>query len=172
MLRPGGLPLTVRLLDPPLHEFLPHYEGLGGCLGILGLRVMVSFGALYLRVQDRRSPTLDNFFPVLPAFVSSDASGYEETIGLRDVQAKATVDGGNPAPAQGPHITLWIMQFKCTRWYHVPDFLDQQYLHTSPYYCVPKPCSQKTINHTLQNINPISLQRLPSPCHSSLLGAW
>ncbi|CAE7680859.1 ppdK, partial [Symbiodinium pilosum] len=22
-----GLPLTVRLLDPPLHEFLPHYEG-------------------------------------------------------------------------------------------------------------------------------------------------
>jgi phosphoenolpyruvate synthase/pyruvate phosphate dikinase len=22
----GGLPVTVRLLDPPLHEFLPHAE--------------------------------------------------------------------------------------------------------------------------------------------------
>jgi phosphoenolpyruvate synthase/pyruvate phosphate dikinase len=22
----GGLPVTIRLLDPPLHEFLPHTE--------------------------------------------------------------------------------------------------------------------------------------------------
>ncbi|MFW6097113.1 MAG: pyruvate, phosphate dikinase [Chloroflexota bacterium] len=43
-----GLPVTVRLLDPPLHEFLPNYDELQGELYELKLRMMQSdsFGSV------------------------------------------------------------------------------------------------------------------------------
>ncbi len=52
-----GLPVTIRLLDPPLHEFLPHKDE---DLRALAKEMEVSFEALH-----RRKETLHEFNPML-----------------------------------------------------------------------------------------------------------
>src|ERR1700712_6928 len=42
----AGLPVTIRLLDPPLHEFLPHAEA-NPMLGHRGCRLGISFPEIY-----------------------------------------------------------------------------------------------------------------------------
>ncbi len=52
-----GLPVTIRLLDPPLHEFIPHTDGE---LKALGERIDVSFERL-----KRKADMLHEFNPML-----------------------------------------------------------------------------------------------------------
>jgi pyruvate, orthophosphate dikinase len=74
----AGLPVTIRLLDPPLHEFLPHGEEIIG-------EVAASMGVSVARLK-RRITALSEFNPMLGQRGSRLLVTYPEIV---EMQARA-----------------------------------------------------------------------------------
>ena len=94
----SGLPVTIRLLDPPLHEFVPHDEA--------GQRVMaaemkVSAGKIRLRVEE-----LHEFNPMLGHRGCRLGITYLE---ITEMQARAIFEAGRNMKAQGIDVRCEIM---------------------------------------------------------------
>jgi pyruvate,orthophosphate dikinase len=94
----SGLPVTIRLLDPPLHEFVPHDDA--------GQRVMaaemgVSAGKIRMRVDD-----LHEFNPMLGHRGCRLGITYPE---ITEMQARAIFEAGLNMRAQGSDVRCEIM---------------------------------------------------------------
>ena len=94
----SGLPVTIRLLDPPLHEFVPHDEA--------GQRVMaadmkVSPGKIRMRVED-----LHEFNPMLGHRGCRLGITYPE---ITEMQARAIFEAGLHMKSQGVDVRCEIM---------------------------------------------------------------
>jgi pyruvate,orthophosphate dikinase len=93
-----GLPVTIRLLDPPLHEFVPHDDA--------GQRVMVaemgvSAGKIRMRVDD-----LHEFNPMLGHRGCRLGITYPE---ITEMQTRAIVEAGLNMRASGIAVKCEIM---------------------------------------------------------------
>jgi pyruvate,orthophosphate dikinase len=93
-----GLPVTIRLLDPPLHEFVPHDEA--------GQRVMaeqmnVSLAKIRMRVDD-----LAEFNPMMGHRGCRLGITYPE---ITEIQARAIFEAGLNARAKGIDVKAEIM---------------------------------------------------------------
>ncbi len=93
-----GLPVTIRLLDPPLHEFLPHDEA--------GQRVMaaemkVSVGKIRMRVEE-----LHEFNPMMGLRGCRLGIVHPE---ITEMQARAIFEAALDARAQGAVVKAEIM---------------------------------------------------------------
>jgi pyruvate,orthophosphate dikinase len=94
----SGLPVTVRLLDPPLHEFLPHDEG--------GQRVMAeTMGVPLSRIQ-LRVDELQEFNPMMGHRGCRLGISYPE---ITEMQARAVFEAGLNAKAAGADVKAEIM---------------------------------------------------------------
>jgi pyruvate,orthophosphate dikinase len=94
----SGLPVTIRLLDPPLHEFVPHDEA--------GQRVMaaemkVSPGKIRMRVE-----ALHEFNPMLGHRGCRLGITYPE---ITEMQARAIFEAGLDMQASGVDVKAEIM---------------------------------------------------------------
>jgi pyruvate,orthophosphate dikinase len=94
----SGLPVTIRLLDPPLHEFLPHDEA--------GQRVMaadmkVSLGKIRMRVEE-----LHEFNPMMGHRGCRLGISYPE---ITEMQARAVFEAALNARAAGADVRCEIM---------------------------------------------------------------
>ncbi len=94
----SGLPVTIRLLDPPLHEFVPHDEA--------GQRVMaqemkVSVAKIRMRVED-----LHEFNPMMGHRGCRLGITYPE---ITEMQARAIFEAGLDARAKGFDVKAEIM---------------------------------------------------------------
>jgi pyruvate, orthophosphate dikinase len=78
----AGLPVTIRLLDPPLHEFLPHTDEIIG-------EVAASMGVSVARLR-RRVAALSEFNPMLGQRGSRLLVSYPEIV---EMQARAIFEG-------------------------------------------------------------------------------
>jgi pyruvate,orthophosphate dikinase len=94
-----GLPVTIRLLDPPLHEFLPHTaEEIA--------EVAAAIGATPAKLK-RRADELHEFNPMLGFRGVRLAIAYPE---IAEMQARAIFEGAVEAQAKtGQPITAEIM---------------------------------------------------------------
>jgi pyruvate,orthophosphate dikinase len=93
-----GLPVTIRLLDPPLHEFLPHDEA--------GQRVMaaemkVSMGKIRMRVEE-----LHEFNPMMGLRGCRLGIVHPE---ITEMQARAIFEAALDARAKGAVVKAEIM---------------------------------------------------------------
>jgi pyruvate,orthophosphate dikinase len=94
----SGLPVTVRLLDPPLHEFLPHDEA--------GQRVMAeTMGVPLSRIQ-LRVEELHEFNPMMGHRGCRLGISYPE---ITEMQARAVFEAGLNAQAAGAEVKAEIM---------------------------------------------------------------
>ena len=95
----AGLPVTIRLLDPPLHEFLPKTEGeIAEVAEAMGVKPDV------LR---RRTETLHEFNPMLGHRGCRLAVSYPE---IAEVQARAIFEAAIEAgKATGAHVVPEVM---------------------------------------------------------------
>jgi pyruvate,orthophosphate dikinase len=94
----SGLPVTIRLLDPPLHEFVPHDEA--------GQRVMaeqmkVPLGKIRARVEE-----LHEFNPMLGHRGCRLGITYPE---ITEMQARAILEAALDARAHGADVKAEIM---------------------------------------------------------------
>ncbi|MDP1900798.1 MAG: pyruvate, phosphate dikinase [Rubrivivax sp.] len=94
----SGLPVTIRLLDPPLHEFLPHDEA--------GQRVMaaemkVSVGKIRMRVEE-----LHEFNPMMGLRGCRLGIVHPE---ITEMQARAIFEAALDARAKGAVVKAEIM---------------------------------------------------------------
>jgi len=94
----SGLPVTIRLLDPPLHEFVPHDDA--------GQRVMaaemkVSAGKIRMRVEE-----LHEFNPMLGHRGCRLGITYPE---ITEMQARAIFEAGLNMAARGIDVRAEIM---------------------------------------------------------------
>ncbi|HYJ58423.1 MAG TPA: pyruvate, phosphate dikinase [Methyloceanibacter sp.] len=78
----AGLPVTIRLLDPPLHEFLPHSDEIIG-------EVAAEMGVSVTRLR-RRIDALSEFNPMLGQRGSRLLVSYPEIV---EMQARAIFEG-------------------------------------------------------------------------------
>jgi pyruvate,orthophosphate dikinase len=78
----AGLPVTIRLLDPPLHEFLPHRDEIIG-------EVAAEMGVSVTRLR-RRIDALSEFNPMLGQRGSRLLVSYPEIV---EMQARAIFEG-------------------------------------------------------------------------------
>lgn len=93
-----GLPVTIRLLDPPLHEFLPHNEEE---LGELSERLKIDKNRLRLKVQN-----LHEFNPMLGHRGCRLAVTHPE---IYRMQARAIAEAAANLQIQGIHVEPEIM---------------------------------------------------------------
>ncbi|MDD3798622.1 MAG: pyruvate, phosphate dikinase [Novosphingobium sp.] len=94
-----GLPVTIRLLDPPLHEFLPHGEG-----EFAELAEVTGFGVEHLK---RRAEELHEFNPMLGHRGCRLGITYPE---IYEMQARAIFEAAcDVASGQGDTIVPEIM---------------------------------------------------------------
>ena len=94
----SGLPVTIRLLDPPLHEFVPHDEA--------GQRVMaadmkVSLGKIRMRVEE-----LNEFNPMMGHRGCRLGITYPE---ITEMQTRAILEAALDARAKGAELKVEIM---------------------------------------------------------------
>ena len=94
----SGLPVTIRLLDPPLHEFVPHDEA--------GQRVMaadmkVSLGKIRMRVEE-----LHEFNPMMGHRGCRLGITYPE---ITEMQTRAILEAALDARAKGAELKVEIM---------------------------------------------------------------
>ena len=94
----SGLPVTIRLLDPPLHEFVPHDEA--GQL-VMAQQMGVSLAKIRLRVDD-----LAEFNPMLGHRGCRLGITYPE---ITQVQTRAILEAGLNMKAQGIDVRCEIM---------------------------------------------------------------
>jgi pyruvate,orthophosphate dikinase len=94
----NGLPVTIRLLDPPLHEFVPHDEA--------GQRTMasemgVSLGKIKMRVEE-----LHEFNPMMGHRGCRLGITYPE---ITEMQARAMIEAALNMKAKGFDVKAEIM---------------------------------------------------------------
>ena len=94
----SGLPVTIRLLDPPLHEFVPHDEA--------GQRVMaadmkVSLDKIRMRVEE-----LNEFNPMMGHRGCRLGITYPE---ITEMQTRAILEAALDARAKGAELKVEIM---------------------------------------------------------------
>ncbi len=93
-----GLPVTIRLLDPPLHEFLPHDEA---NQRVMAQGMGVSLGKIKMRVED-----LHEFNPMMGHRGCRLGISYPE---ITEMQARAIVEAGLNVQALGIAVKAEIM---------------------------------------------------------------
>jgi pyruvate, orthophosphate dikinase len=94
----SGLPVTIRLLDPPLHEFVPHDEA--------GQRQMAQEMKVPLSRIRMRVDELHEFNPMLGHRGCRLGITYPE---ITEMQARAIVEAALDARARGAEVKLEIM---------------------------------------------------------------
>ncbi len=94
----SGLPVTIRLLDPPLHEFLPHDDA---GQRLLAKEMKVSPGKIRMRVED-----LHEFNPMLGHRGCRLGITYPE---ITEMQARAIFEAGLNMQAKGFDVKAEIM---------------------------------------------------------------
>ena len=94
----SGLPVTIRLLDPPLHEFVPHDEA---GQRALATEMKVSPGKIRMRVED-----LHEFNPMLGHRGCRLGISFPE---ITEMQARAVFEAGLNMQAQGIDVRCEIM---------------------------------------------------------------
>jgi pyruvate,orthophosphate dikinase len=94
----SGLPVTIRLLDPPLHEFVPHDEA--------GQRQMAAEMKLPLSLIQMRVEQLHEFNPMLGHRGCRLGISYPE---ITEMQARAIVEAALDARAAGSDVKVEIM---------------------------------------------------------------
>ena len=93
-----GLPVTIRLLDPPLHEFVPHDEA---GQQVMAQRLGVPLAKIRLRVEE-----LAEFNPMLGHRGCRLGISHPE---ITEMQARAIFEAGLNMQAQGVHVRCEIM---------------------------------------------------------------
>ncbi len=93
-----GLPVTIRLLDPPLHEFLPHDEA---NQRIMAKEMGVSYEEIKHRVDD-----LHESNPMMGHRGCRLGISYPE---ITEMQARAIIEAALNAKAQGRNVKVEIM---------------------------------------------------------------
>jgi len=94
----SGLPVTIRLLDPPLHEFVPHDEA---GQAVMAAEMKVSKGKIRMRVEE-----LHEFNPMLGHRGCRLGITYPE---ITEMQARAIFEAGLNMQAQGVDVKAEIM---------------------------------------------------------------
>jgi pyruvate,orthophosphate dikinase len=94
----SGLPVTIRLLDPPLHEFVPHDDA---GQRLLAKEMKVSPGKIRMRVED-----LHEFNPMLGHRGCRLGITYPE---ITEMQARAVFEAGLNMQAKGFDVKAEIM---------------------------------------------------------------
>jgi pyruvate,orthophosphate dikinase len=89
-----GLPVVIRLIDPPLHEFLPSHEQLIADVTRLRTLLEVSGGRLTDAVADRVTPALEK--GLTRVFGKKDASRAMKLIRREGKAATSAGDGAGP----------------------------------------------------------------------------
>ncbi|MCF8161136.1 MAG: pyruvate, phosphate dikinase [Polaromonas sp.] len=92
------LPVTIRLLDPPLHEFLPHDEA---NQRTMAAEMGVSLGKIRMRVED-----LHEFNPMMGHRGCRLGISYPE---ITEMQARAVFEAALNVRAVGIHVKTEIM---------------------------------------------------------------
>ena len=93
-----GLPVTIRLLDPPLHEFVPHDEA---GQKVMAQQMGVSLAKIRMRVDD-----LAEFNPMLGHRGCRLGITYPE---ITEMQARAIFEAGLNMKAQGVQVKCEVM---------------------------------------------------------------
>jgi len=93
-----GLPVTIRLLDPPLHEFLPHDET---NQRLMAADMGVSLGKIKMRVEE-----LHEFNPMMGHRGCRLGISYPE---ITEMQARAVLEAGLNMRAKGIDVKAEIM---------------------------------------------------------------
>jgi pyruvate,orthophosphate dikinase len=93
-----GLPVTIRLLDPPLHEFVPHDEA---GQKAMAAEMKVSLGRIRLRVEE-----LHEFNPMLGHRGCRLGITYPE---ITEMQSRAIIEAALDARAKGAKVKVEIM---------------------------------------------------------------
>ncbi len=94
----SGLPVTIRLLDPPLHEFVPHDEA---GQAVMATQMKVSPGRIRMRVEQ-----LHEFNPMLGHRGCRLGITFPE---ITEMQARAVFEAGLNMQAQGVDVKAEIM---------------------------------------------------------------
>jgi pyruvate,orthophosphate dikinase len=94
----SGLPVTIRLLDPPLHEFVPHDEA---GQQVMATEMKVSPGKIRMRVEE-----LHEFNPMLGHRGCRLGITYPE---ITEMQARAIFEAGLNMQAKGVDVKAEIM---------------------------------------------------------------
>ena len=94
----SGLPVTIRLLDPPLHEFVPHDEA---GQAVMATEMKVSPGKIRMRVEE-----LHEFNPMLGHRGCRLGITFPE---ITEMQARAVFEAGLNMQAQGVDVKAEIM---------------------------------------------------------------
>ena len=94
----SGLPVTIRLLDPPLHEFVPHDEA---GQRVMAAQMKVSPGKIRMRVDE-----LNEFNPMLGHRGCRLGITYPE---ITEMQARAIFEAALDAKAKGFDVKCEIM---------------------------------------------------------------
>jgi len=94
----NGLPVTIRLLDPPLHEFVPHDEA---GQRVMAAQMKVSPGKIRMRVDE-----LHEFNPMLGHRGCRLGITYPE---ITEMQSRAIFEAGLNMQAQGCVVKAEIM---------------------------------------------------------------
>ena len=94
----SGLPVTIRLLDPPLHEFVPHDEA---GQRQLAQAMKVPVGRIRMRVDE-----LHEFNPMLGHRGCRLGITYPE---ITEMQARAIIEAALDARAKGAEVQVEIM---------------------------------------------------------------
>jgi pyruvate,orthophosphate dikinase len=87
----GGLPVTIRLLDPPLHEFLPHTEE--------EIEEVAAAGLGTDEEVSRARGEAAEFNPMLGIAAAGSPSPIPE---IAEMQARAIFEGARMKPARPP----------------------------------------------------------------------
>jgi len=94
----SGLPVTIRLLDPPLHEFVPHDEA---GQKVMAQQMKVSLGKIKMRVEE-----LHEFNPMMGHRGCRLGISYPE---ITEMQARAIFEAALDARAHGCEVKAEIM---------------------------------------------------------------
>ncbi len=94
----SGLPVTIRLLDPPLHEFLPHDDA---NQRLMAADMGVSLGKIKMRVEE-----LHEFNPMMGHRGCRLGISYPE---ITEMQARAVFEAGLNMRAKGIDVKAEIM---------------------------------------------------------------
>jgi pyruvate,orthophosphate dikinase len=94
----NGLPVTIRLLDPPLHEFIPHDEA---SQRTMAQEMRVPLGKIKMRVEE-----LHEFNPMMGHRGCRLGISYPE---ITEMQARAILEAGLNVQAQGIAVKAEIM---------------------------------------------------------------
>jgi pyruvate,orthophosphate dikinase len=93
-----GLPVTIRLLDPPLHEFVPHDDA---SQQVMAREMKVSLGKIKMRVED-----LHEFNPMMGHRGCRLGITYPE---ITEMQARAIIEAALNMQAKGIKVIAEIM---------------------------------------------------------------